>query len=136
MRPRISTWVAAGRVPLAVAHAPHWALGARALCMVPNAAVRLPAISRPELPEGPNRVVLEIRSMVAMADEVRLLAALDGVAEPVVLQVPARLVAGLGLQPGASVGARLREDRLHLLHPGNGLPAGRETDPGFDAAPS
>ena len=33
------------------------------------------------------------------------------------------LASGLGLQAGTRIEARLRQDRLHLLHPGGALPA-------------
>ena len=109
------TWLRAGALQLACPLASRWPPGSRVRWMVPNSGVRLRAIAHADLPASPNRVRLLVRSVLRLGDEARITAGLPGLAEPLHLQVPAKLVDELRLLPGSATEAVLREHSLHIL---------------------
>jgi molybdate transport system ATP-binding protein len=109
------TWLQAGPHRLSCAAAVQFPAGAKVRWMIPANDVRLRGISRRDLGPLHNRVRIRVQSMWTLGDEAKLTAGLEGIAEPLHLQIPLRLAHDLGLQPGVSTDARLSESALHIF---------------------
>jgi molybdate transport system ATP-binding protein len=116
--PEAVTWIRAGELLLAVPLTPARTPGERVRWIAPPAAIRLPPVARAQRAACRNKVPLVIERVLPLGEQARLLGHLQGLAEPLYLQVPLRLAEGLGLACGVTIEVDLREDRLHLLKEG------------------
>ena len=113
------TWLRTGELTLGSTLTTRWPVGHCVRWMIPNNGVRLRAIARSDLPASHNRVRITVQTVLMLGDEARVVASLPGITEALHLQIPARLISELRLQPGASTDVVLRVDRLHIMGAGD-----------------
>jgi molybdate transport system ATP-binding protein len=109
------SWIRAGQMELATPLSAGIPPGTALQWLLANGAVRLPGTYGKPLPESPNRVRLAIIRQLPMGEEMRLTVQLPGIAQPVELQIPARLAQALRLADAGAIDAVLREEALHLM---------------------
>jgi len=90
-------------------------VGDRVRWMIPPSGVRVRALYREEVLDGPNRVVLKVERCVLLGDEARLEASLPGLAGSISLQLGQRLATELGLAPGVELPAAFRVGSIHVF---------------------
>ena len=109
------TWLRAGPHTLACPHRAELVPGSRVRWVIPDAGVRLRSLVHDNLASRSNRLDVTVRALLTLGDEVRLTAAMDGIDAPLHTRIPARLVAGLALAPGARTTVVLQQEALHVL---------------------
>lgn len=113
------TWIKAGDLELACPIDAARRPGDRVRWMVPTNGVRLRSLTNGDLPPSPNRLRITVQGLLPLGDEARVTASLPGIADSLHVQLSVRLANQLGLRPGATTEAVLRERQLHILPAGN-----------------
>jgi molybdate transport system ATP-binding protein len=108
-------WIRSGNLQIAIQCVAPPPMGSRVRWIVPNEAVRLPGIRYSTLSPSRNRCRIELRSIVPLGEQARIIAELLEAGGSLELQVPFRLIRALQLSPGMTVEVTLREERLHML---------------------
>ena len=83
--------------------------------MLPAKGVRLRAMFKENLPEGPNRVRLEIGQVIRLGDDAIVTGQVRGLSAPLRLRLTGRLCDELGLAPGRQTDVLLRSEDIHIF---------------------
>lgn len=83
--------------------------------MLPAKGVRLRAMFKEDLPEGPNRVSMEIGEVIRLGDDAIVMGQVRGLSAPLRLRLTVRLCDELGLAPGRRTDVLLRPEDIHIF---------------------
>lgn len=68
-----------------------------------------------DLPEGPNRVSMEIGEVIRLGDDAIVMGQVRGLSAPLRLRLTVRLCDELGLTPGRRTDVLLRPEDIHIF---------------------
>lgn len=100
---------------LEAAYQPHMAIGSLVQWVIADSGIRFRAISRQALTAQVNRIQVRLLSQLTLGDQVRLALQVEGVPNPIQVNVPTRLAQELTLELGGMVDVVLRAEDIHIF---------------------